>query len=225
MRVFVADDDEKILLFIVNGLKQEGYMVDSARDGEEAWSVLSTRTYDAAVLDIMMPKLDGLSVIQRIRDEGVKTPILILSAKHEVDDRVSGLKIGGDDYLVKPFAFSELAARLQSLIRRSRGTSDPTSYAIGDLSIDLLKHEARRGGKRIDLQPREFSLLHYLMRNANRVVSKTMIMENVWGYNFDPQTNVVESRISRLREKVDAGFDVPLIHTVRGVGYAIRIEE
>lgn len=225
MRVFVADDDEKILLFIVNGLKQEGYMVDSARDGEEAWSVLSTRTYDAAVLDIMMPKLDGLTVIQRIRDEGVKTPILILSAKHEVDDRVSGLKIGGDDYLVKPFAFSELAARLQSLIRRSRGTSDPTSYAIGDLSIDLLKHEARRGGKRIDLQPREFSLLHYLMRNANRVVSKTMIMENVWGYNFDPQTNVVESRISRLREKVDAGFDVPLIHTVRGVGYAIRIEE
>ncbi|MCC6795062.1 MAG: response regulator transcription factor [Candidatus Hydrogenedentes bacterium] len=225
MRVFVADDDEKILQFIVNGLKQEGYMVDSARDGDEAWSILSTRTYDAAVLDIMMPKLDGLTVIQRIRDEGVKTPILILSAKHEVDDRVSGLKVGGDDYLVKPFAFSELAARLQSLIRRSRGTSDPTSYTVGDLSIDLLKHEARRGGKRIDLQPREFSLLHYLMRNANRVVSKTMIMENVWGYNFDPQTNVVESRISRLREKVDAGFDVPLIHTVRGVGYAIRIEE
>ena len=225
MRVFVADDDEKILQFIVNGLKQEGYMVDSARDGDEAWSILSTRAYDAAVLDIMMPKLDGLTVIQRIRDEGVKTPILILSAKHEVDDRVSGLKVGGDDYLVKPFAFSELAARLQSLIRRSRGTSDPTSYTVGDLSIDLLKHEARRGGKRIDLQPREFSLLHYLMRNANRVVSKTMIMENVWGYNFDPQTNVVESRISRLREKVDAGFDVPLIHTVRGVGYAIRIEE
>ncbi len=224
MRVFVADDDQKILTFIVNGLKQEGYMVDSARDGEEAWSILSTRMYDAAVLDIMMPKLDGLTVIQRIRDEGVKTPILILSAKHEVDDRVSGLKVGGDDYLVKPFAFSELAARLQSLIRRSRGTSDPTSYTIGDLSIDLLKHEARRGAKRIDLQPREFSLLHYLMRNANRVVSKTMIMENVWGYNFDPQTNVVESRISRLREKVDAGFAQPLIHTIRGVGYVIRIE-
>ena len=147
MRVFVADDDQKILTFIVNGLKQEGYMVDSARDGEEAWSILSTRMYDAAVLDIMMPKLDGLTVIQRIRDEGVKTPILILSAKHEVDDRVSGLKVGGDDYLVKPFAFSELAARLQSLIRRSRGTSDPTSYTIGDLSIDLLKHEARRGAK------------------------------------------------------------------------------
>lgn len=187
--------------------------------------MLSTRTYDAAVLDIMMPKMDGLTVIQRIRDEGVKTPILILSAKHEVDDRVSGLKAGGDDYLVKPFAFSELAARLQSLIRRSRGTTDPTSYTVGDLSIDLLKHEARREGKRIDLQPREFALLHYLMRNANRVVSKTMIMENVWGYNFDPQTNVVESRVSRLRDKIDSGFAKPLIHTVRGVGYVVRLEE
>lgn len=225
VKVLVVDDDEKILSFIVNGLKQEGYMVDSACDGEDAWSHLVSRTYDAAVLDIMMPKMDGLSVIQRIRDEGVKTPILILSAKQSVDDRVSGLKAGGDDYLVKPFAFSELAARLQSLIRRSKGTSEPTVYALGDLSIDLLKHEARRGGKRIDLQPREFSLLHYLMRNANRVVSKTMIMENVWGYNFDPQTNVVESRVSRLRDKVDQGFDRPLIHTVRGVGYVIRIEE
>lgn len=225
MRVLVVDDDEKILSFISNGLKQEGYMVDTARDGEEAWSILSTREYDAAVLDIMMPKMDGLTVIMRIRDEGVKTPILILSAKQEVDDRVSGLRAGGDDYLVKPFAFSELAARLQSIIRRSRGTSDPTSYTVGDLTIDLLKHEARREGRRIELQPREFSLLHYLMRNANRVVSKTMIMENVWGYHFDPQTNVVEARISRLRDKIDSGFSKQLIHTVRGVGYVVRMEE
>lgn len=222
MHVLVVDDDEKILSFIVNGLKQEGYMVDSARDGEEAYGYLIARTYDAAVLDIMMPKLDGLAAIQRARGEGVHTPILILSAKHEVDDRVTGLRAGGDDYLVKPFAFSELLARLESLMRRAKGSGEPTFYQVGDLSLDVLKHEVRRGGKRIDLQPREYALLLYLMRNVTRVVTKTMIMEHVWGYDFDPQTNVVESRVSRLRDKIDRGQSVPLIHTIRGAGYVIR---
>jgi two-component system OmpR family response regulator len=225
MRVLVVDDDEKILSFLVNGLKQEGYIVDMGRDGDEACGLLLTRQYDAAVLDIMMPKVDGLAVIQKVRDEGIKTPILILSAKHKVDDRVTGLRAGGDDYMTKPFAFSELIARLQSLVRRARGSSEPTLYTVGDLSLDVLKHEARRGGNRIELQPREFALLLYLMRNANRVVSKTMIMEHVWGYNFDPQTNVVESRLSRLRDKIDEGFAHPYIHTVRGVGYVIRAED
>ncbi|HOD51521.1 MAG TPA: response regulator transcription factor [Candidatus Hydrogenedentes bacterium] len=224
MRVLVVDDDEKILSFLVNGLKQEGFVVDVGSDGEEAWGLLVSRQYDVAVLDIMMPKMDGLAVIQKVRDEGVKTPILILSAKQKVDDRVAGLRAGGDDYLTKPFAFSELIARLQSLVRRAQGSSEPTLYTVGDLTLDVLKHEARREGKRIELQPREFALLLYLMRNANRVVSKTMIMEHVWGYDFDPQTNVVESRLSRLRDKIDEGFTRPYIHTIRGVGYVIRTE-
>lgn len=224
MRVLVVDDDEKILSFLVNGLKQEGFVVDVGSDGEEAWGLLVSRQYDVAVLDIMMPKMDGLAVIQKVRDEGVKTPILILSAKQKVDDRVAGLRAGGDDYLTKPFAFSELIARLQSLVRRAQGSSESTLYTVGDLTLDVLKHEARREGKRIELQPREFALLLYLMRNANRVVSKTMIMEHVWGYDFDPQTNVVESRLSRLRDKIDEGFTRPYIHTIRGVGYVIRTE-
>lgn len=225
MRVLVVDDDEKILSFLVNGLKQEGFIVDVGHDGDEAWGLLVARQYDVAILDIMMPKMDGLAVIQKVRDEGVKTPILILSAKQKVDDRVAGLRAGGDDYLTKPFAFSELIARLQSLVRRATGSAEPTLYSVGDLTLDVLKHEARREGRRIELQPREFSLLLYLMRNANRVVTKTMIMEHVWGYNFDPQTNVVESRLSRLRDKIDEGYSRPYIHTVRGVGYVIRTEE
>lgn len=225
MRVLVVDDDAKILSFIVNGLKQLGFIVDTGTDGEEAYDFLVSRTYDAAILDIMMPKLDGIAAIQRARDDGVSTPILILSAKHEVDDRVGGLRAGGDDYLVKPFAFSELLARLEALVRRAKGTAEPTRYSVGDLSVDVVKHEVRRGGERVDLQPREFSLLQYLMQNANRVVTKTMIMEHVWGYDFDPQTNVVESRISRLRDKVDKDFSPALIDTVRGVGYVIRDPE
>lgn len=225
VRLLVVDDDERICSFIANGLKQEGHTVDVAGDGDEALGLLLSRNYDAAVLDIVMPVMDGLTVIQRLRDEGVKTPILILSAKHSVDDRVTGLRAGGDDYMVKPFAFTELIARVQSLVRRATGLSEPTRYQVGDLILDVLKHEARRGDRRLDLQPREFALLLYLMRNANRVVSKTMIMEHVWGYNFDTQTNVVESRISRLRDKVDKGFDTAYIRTVRGVGYAIRAED
>lgn len=224
MRLLIADDDSKIREFIAKGLRQEGYVVETAEDGDVAYGMLLSQGYDAAVMDIMMPKMDGLTVIQKIRDEGVKTPILILSAKHSVDDRVNGLRTGGDDYLVKPFAFSELLARLQSLVRRATGRSEPTVYTVGNLVIDVLKHKVHRGDTLIDLQPREFALLLYLMRNESRVVSKTMILENVWGYNFDTQTNVVESRISRLRDKIDKNFDQKYIHTIRGVGYAIRAE-
>jgi two-component system OmpR family response regulator len=175
-----------------------------------------------AIVDIMLPKLDGLKVIERMRREKVNTPVIILSAKGSVDDRVRGLQKGGDDYLTKPFAFSELLARVQALIRRASSAPEPTGLTVGDLSLDLLTREVVRGGKRIELQPLEFSLLEYLMRHAGRVISKTMIMEHVWDYNFDPQTNVVEVRISRLRDKIDRGFDRKLIHTVRGVGYVLK---
>jgi two-component system OmpR family response regulator len=181
-----------------------------------------TEPYDAAIIDVMLPKLDGLSLIERMRKEKVNTPVIILSAKGSVDDRVKGLQMGGDDYLTKPFAFSELLARVQALMRRSSGLSEPTRLTYGDLSMNLLTREVTRGGRRIELQRLEFSLLEYLMRNSGRVVSKTMIMEHVWDYNFDPQTNVVESRICRLRDKIDRGFDKKLIQTVRGVGYALK---
>jgi len=172
----------------------------------------------------MLPGMDGLTLIQRLRQENVHIPVLILSARRSVDDRVKGLQTGGDDYLVKPFAFSELLARLQALVRRAKGGSEATFLQVGDLTLDALKREVWRAGKRIDVQPREFALLEYLMRNAERAVSKTMIMEHVWGYNFDPQTNVVEARISRLRDKIDKGFPAPLIQTIRGVGYAIKTQ-
>ncbi|MCC6696067.1 MAG: response regulator transcription factor [Candidatus Hydrogenedentes bacterium] len=222
MRILLIEDDSKIASFITNGLKQEGFSVDHCKDGEEGYAFGSTRTYEAAIVDIMMPGMDGLTVIQRLRRENVSTPVLILSARRSVDDRVRGLQTGGDDYLIKPFAFSELLARVQALVRRAKGASEATFLQAGDLTLDVLKREVWRSGKRIDLQPREFSLLEFLMRNAERAVSKTMIMEHVWGYNFDPQTNVVEARISRLRDKIDKGFPVALIQTIRGVGYAIR---
>jgi len=185
---------------------------------------MGTEPYDAAVIDLMLPKRDGLSVIERMRTEKVNTPVIILSAKGSINDRVKGLETGSDDYLTKPFSFSELLARVQALIRRASGVSEPTRLVAADLSMNLLTREVERGGKRIELQPLEFSLLEYLMRNAERVVSKTMIMEHVWDYNFDPQTNVVEVRISRLRDKVDRGFPGKLIHTVRGVGYVLKSE-
>jgi two-component system OmpR family response regulator len=178
--------------------------------------------YDAAVIDIMLPRLDGLSLIEKMRHKKINTPVIILSAKSSVDDRVKGLQTGGDDYLTKPFAFSELLARLQALLRRASGVAEPTRLTVGDLSLNLLTRDVTRGGKRIDLQPLEFSLLEYLMRNAGRVVSRTMIMEHVWDYNFDPQTNVVEARICRLRDRIDREFDEKLIQTVRGVGYVLK---
>jgi len=222
MRILLIEDDQKIASFVVKGLKAAGYAVDRASDGEEGLHLALTEPYDAAIVDIMLPGLDGLTVIERMRKERVNTPVIILSAKGSVDDRVKGLQRGGDDYLTKPFAFSELLARVQALVRRASRASEPTRLTVGDLSIDLLTREVVKGGKSIELQPLEFSLLEYLMRNPGRVVSKTMIMEHVWDYNFDPQTNVVEVRISRLRDKIDRGFDRKLIHTVRGVGYVLK---
>jgi two-component system OmpR family response regulator len=222
MRLLLVEDDPKIASFILKGLKAEGYAVDHAPDGQEGLHMAVTEPYDAAIIDVMLPKLDGLSVIERMRKDKVNTPVIILSAKGSVDDRVKGLQAGGDDYLPKPFAFSELLARVQALIRRGSGLSEPTRLTVGDLTMNLLTREVTRGGRKIDLQRLEFSLLEYLMRNAGRVVSKTMIMEHVWDYNFDPQTNVVESRICRLRDKIDRGFDKKLIQTMRGVGYALK---
>jgi two-component system OmpR family response regulator len=222
MRILLVEDDLKVASFVLKGLREEGFAVDHAVDGEEGLHLVLNEPYDTAIIDIMLPKLDGLSLIERLRQEKANTPVIILSAKRSVDDRVKGLQSGGDDYLTKPFAFSELLARVQALIRRATGASEPTSLTVGDLSMNLLTREVVRGGRKIELQPREFALLEYLMRHAGRVVSKTMIMEHVWDYNFDPQTNVVEARICRLRDKIDKDFGVKLIQTIRGVGYALR---
>ena len=224
MRILVVEDDKKIASFVKKGLEAAGFAVDHAPDGEEGLHLALTESYDAAIIDLMLPKLDGLALIENIRKDRINTPIIILSAKGSIDDRVRGLQTGSDDYLTKPFAFSELLARVQALIRRSTGTSEPTTLSLADLTMDLLAREIYRGGKKIELQPREFSLLEYLMRNAGKVVSKTMIMEHVWDYHFDPQTNVVEARVSRLRDKIDKGFGDKLIHTVRGVGYVLKEE-
>jgi two-component system OmpR family response regulator len=222
MRILLVEDDSKIASFIVMGLKAAGYAVDHAADGEKGLSLALSERHDAAIIDIMLPGLDGLSLIRAMRKEKITTPVIILSAKGSVDDRVKGLQTGGDDYLTKPFAFSELLARVQALIRRSSNLSEPTSLTVGSLSINLLSRAVVREGKQIDLQPMEFSLLEYLLRNAGRVVSKSMIMEHVWDYNFDPQTNVVEARVCRLREKIDRDFAKKLIHTIRGVGYVLK---
>jgi len=222
MRILVVEDDIKIASFIMKGLKAAGYAVDHSADGETGLHMALTQPYDTAIIDIMLPKMDGLSLIEKMRKEKILTPVIILSAKGSVDDRVKGLQTGSDDYVTKPFAFSELLARVQALIRRMSGLSEPTRLTVGDLSINLLTREVTRGGKKIDLQPIEFSLLEYLMRSSGRVVSKTMIMEHVWNYDFDPQTNVVEVRISRLRDKIDRDFDKKLVHTIRGVGYVLK---
>ena len=222
MRVLVVEDDKKIASFVVNGLKQNGFAVDHAPDGEEALSLAHAVTYDTVVLDIMLPKLDGLSMLRQMRESKILTPVLILSAKASVDDRVKGLQAGGDDYLTKPFAFSELLARVQALIRRATHTPNPTKLSCGDLSMDLFTREIVRAGQRIELQTREFSLLELLMRHPGRAVTKTMILEHVWDYNFDPQTNVVDVLVHRLRAKVDKDFPVKLIQTMRGVGYVLK---
>jgi DNA-binding response OmpR family regulator len=220
--VLLVEDDLTIALFISRGLKEVGYAVDHAKDGEEGLHFALSAPYDAAVIDIMLPALDGLTLIETMRERKVNTPVLILSAKRSVGDRIRGLQRGGDDYLTKPFSFSELLARVQALIRRASRTSEPTRLVVGHLTMDLLTREVMRGNQRIDLQLREFSLLEYLMRNPGRVISKTMILEHVWSYGFDPQTNVVDVLISRLRSKVDKAFETRLIHTVRGVGYVLK---
>jgi two-component system OmpR family response regulator len=222
MRLLLVEDDFKIARFVAAGLREAGFAVDHATDGEEGLFLALNEPYDAAVIDLMLPKLDGLKLIDRIRRKGQSTPVLILSARRSVDDRVRGLTAGGDDYLVKPFAFSELLARVQALIRRATAVTAPSELRTADLLMDLAARKVYRGETEIDLQPLEFSLLEYLMRHAGRVVSKTMIMEHVWDYNFSPQTNVVEARICYLREKIDKPFEPKLIHTVRGVGYVLK---
>lgn len=222
MRILLVEDDVGIASFVLKGLREAGFAADHALDGEEGLHRALHETYDTAIIDIMLPKVDGLTLIQEIRGRKITTPVIILSAKRSVDDRVRGLQTGSDDYLTKPFAFSELLARVQALIRRASGTSEPTTLSVGDLFIDLLTREVKRGSRRIDLQPKEFALLEYLMRNAGRVVSKTMIMEHVWDYNFDPQTNIVEARLSKLREKIEMVSEGKLVHTLRGAGYVLR---
>ncbi len=220
MRILVVEDDSKIASFVVNGLKQSGYAVDHAVDGDDGLARSQTIAYDLLVVDVMLPKLDGLSLVRQLRSSGVPVPVLILSAKATVDDRVKGLQSGGDDYLTKPFAFSELLARIQALIRRATQAPEPTRIAIGDLKLDLLTREVHRGAELVELQPREFGLLEYMMRHPNRPVTKTMILEHIFDYSFDPQTNVVDVLVHRLRAKVDK--DHTLIHTIRGVGYVLR---
>ncbi|HNZ76746.1 MAG TPA: response regulator transcription factor [Verrucomicrobiota bacterium] len=220
MRILVVEDDRKIASFVVKGLKESGYAVDHFADGEQGLIMAQTIAYDAAIVDLMLPQLDGLSLIRQLRARGKRMPVLILSAKASVDDRVKGLQAGGDDYLTKPFAFSELLARVQALIRRATQVAEPTRLVVGDLILDLLNRQVERGGERIVLQPREFALLEYLMRNAGRVVTKTMILEHIFDYSFDPQTNIVDVLVHRLRSKVDKGR--AMLHTLRGVGYVLR---
>jgi len=224
MRLLVVEDDATIASFVAGGLEEAGFAVDVAADGTRGLQLAAHEPYDAAVVDVMLPGRDGLSLIEELRRRRVNTPVLILSARHSVDDRVKGLQAGGDDYLTKPFAFSELLARVQALIRRSQGIAEPARLVVGDLSLDLLTRRVERAGRPIDLRPREFALLEYLMRNAGRVVSKTAIMEHVWNYSFDPRTNVVDVLVFRLRERVDKDFATKAIRTVRGVGYALAVD-
>ncbi|HEX5046339.1 MAG TPA: response regulator transcription factor [Gammaproteobacteria bacterium] len=223
MRVLVIEDDKDVASFIRNGLTQAGYNVDHADNGKDGLFLATTEDYDVLVVDRMLPGVDGLTLIRTLRASQDSTPVLILSALGEVDDRVKGLKAGGDDYLVKPFAFSELLARLEALDRRAKagGDAPDTVLKAADLEMDLLRREVRRGGELIDLQPREFQLLEFLLRHAGQVVTRTMLLEGVWDYHFDPQTNVIDVHVSRLRSKIDRGFDRPLLHTVRGVGYRL----
>ncbi|MFC1812119.1 response regulator transcription factor [Thermodesulfobacteriota bacterium] len=222
MRLLIVEDDSKIASFIINGFRQAGFAVDHAADGKEGLQLALAVTYDVAIVDIMLPELDGLGLIGELRRQGVNTPVLILSAKRSLGDRIKGIQKGGDDYLVKPFSFSELLVRVQALIRRSSGMVEPSSLTYGDFSLDLLKREVIRSDKKIELQPREFALLEYLMRNPERVVSKTMILEHIWDFHFDPQTNVVDVLVCRLRSKVEKGFPQKMIHTIRGVGYVFK---
>ena len=222
MHVLIIEDDKDVAAYITKGLSESGYVVDAAHTGTEGLSMAQSGQYDILIVDRMLPELDGLSVIAQLRKEGMSTPVLILSALGEVDDRVEGLAAGGDDYLVKPYAFSELLARVQALTRRRGGAiQDQMMLEVADLQLDRLKRKVTRSGRKINLQPREFRLLEYLMSNAGQVVTRTMLLEKVWEYHFDPQTNVIDVHISRLRSKIDKDFDPPLIHTERGAGYSL----
>ena len=222
MRALIVEDDRTIAEFVARGLREAGFAVDQAADGETGLELALSEPYDVAIIDLMLPQRDGLSLIDELRRRGRTTPVLILSARRSVDDRVRGLQSGGDDYLTKPFAFAELLARVQALVRRATRAPEPTTLTLGDLTLDLLTRKVTRAGAPIDLRPREFALLEYLMRNSGKVVSKTMILSHVWDYTFDPQTNIVDVLVSRLREKIDRPFDRKLLQTVRGVGYVLE---
>lgn len=227
MRILVIEDDGDASAYIVKAFRELGHAADSAGNGLDGYALASEGDYDVLIVDRMLPKLDGLSVIRSLREQGITTPVLILSALGQVDDRVKGLRAGGDDYLPKPYAFSELLARTEVLARRrgTAGTAEETRYRVGDLELDRLAHKVSREGRDILLQPREFRLLEYLMRHAGQVVTRTMLLEHVWDYHFDPQTNVIDVHVSRLRSKLDKGFTHPMIHTVRGSGYVLRVDE
>lgn len=223
MRVLVIEDDRTISSFIANGLRQEGLVAETAADGVEGLDRARSQSWDVIIVDVMLPRLDGLSLVEALRRANVPTPVLFLSAKHTVDDRVKGLQSGGDDYLTKPFAFPELLARVQALMRRGNATREPTTLTVADLTLDRLTRRVERAGTPIDLRPREFALLEYLMRNAGKIVSKTMIVAQVWDYSFDPGTNIVDVLVHRLREKIDKPYEPKLLHTIRGVGYVLKV--
>jgi two-component system OmpR family response regulator len=222
MKILVIEDDREAAEYLERALNEAGHTAHIARDGETGFSLADSGSYDILVVDRMLPRRDGLSLIAGLRARGNETPVLILSALGEVDDRVTGLRAGGDDYLTKPYAFSELLARIEVLNRRASVRDTETTYRVGDLELDRLSHAVRRASKEITLQPREFRLLEYLMRHAGQVVTRTMLLENVWDYHFDPQTNVIDVHVSRLRSKIEKGFDKPLLHTVRGAGYMLK---
>jgi two-component system OmpR family response regulator len=224
MKLLVIEDDREAAAYIVKGLAESGYVVDHALDGRNGLFMATSSSYDALIVDRMLPGMDGLALVAALRAAEIRTPVLILSALGAVDDRVKGLRAGGDDYLVKPFAFAELLARIEALLRRGGGTGATTRLKVGDLEMDLLARTVIRAGQPIDLLPREFRLLEFLMRHAGQVVTRTMLLENVWDYHFDPQTNVIDVHVSRLRQKIDKGFASPLLHTVRGAGYCLRAE-
>ena len=222
MKILVVEDEAETDLYLLKALKEAGHSADHAGDGDEGYVMASSQSYDALIVDRMLPKRDGLSMIKLLKQEGLTSPILILSARGDVDDRVKGLREGGDDYLTKPYAFSELLARLEVLVRRVQPEEAETSYQLSDLILNRLTHSVKRNGQEILLQPREYRLLEFLMKHANTVVTRTMLLENVWDYHFDPQTNVIDVHISRLRTKIDKGFDTPLLNTIRGAGYILK---
>ncbi len=223
MRILIIEDDREAAAYLVKAFRESGHLCDHAADGLDGYARAQDGNYDVLIVDRMLPKMDGLSLIGGLREQKIETPVLILSALGQVDDRVKGLRAGGDDYLAKPYAFSELLARVEVLARRRGGAGgEPTAYRVADLELDRLSHTLSRGGKDIPLQPREFRLLEYLMKHAGRVVTRTMLLENVWDYHFDPQTNVIDVHVSRLRGKIDKGSAAPLLHTIRGAGYMIR---
>ncbi|MGU3541076.1 winged helix-turn-helix domain-containing protein [Methylobacterium sp. A54F] len=227
MRLLIIEDDREAVAYLVKAFREAGHVADSAGDGLDGYALAREGDYDVLIVDRMLPKLDGLSLIRSLREQAVATPVLILSALGQVDDRVKGLRAGGDDYLPKPYAFSELLARAEVLARRraAPGAAEATTYRVGALELDRLSHRVTREGREIVLQPREFRLLEYLMRHAGQVVTRTMLLEHVWDYHFDPQTNVIDVHVSRLRSKVDRGFEHPIIHTIRGAGYMVRVED